>query len=388
VVTLRAAADRERRAVDLLLGTRSRGQLLRVDLRVLERVLVETTGENLSGLVTQAVGPVRDRATERQAVAANEAQMWEGLESHPALARHPALREWIAGIGASGGWRRLDAPSQRLAAALHVLAALPPPAPCGRSRLAAELLGDALGLDDAAVVGRLVLSAIAAVVGSAGGGGRRPYSALSASERRRLWASAGLLSDETSSTVLVLGLRPRPVGPLTEAVHRWADGGVPLPVPLAAFAAERWRFPRGTLVHCCENPSVVEGARELGSDCLPVVCVEGRPSLAALALLDSLADCGAEIRYHGDFGSGGISIANAVIRRTNAVPWRFCASDQAEALARAKSAGLALRPLRGAVEEAVWDPHLAGAVRAAGVEVEEELSLDLLVADLRSHINP
>ena len=31
---------------------------------------------------------------------------------------------------------------------------------------------------------------------------------------------------------------------------------------------------------------------------------------------------------------------------------------------------------------------LAGAVRAAGVEVEEELSLDLLVADLRSHINP
>lgn len=41
-----------------------------------------------------------------------------------------------------------------------------------------------------------------------------------------------------------------------------------------------------------------------------------------------------------------------------------------------------LRPLRGVVPEAVWDPDLATAVRASGVEVEEELVIDWLLADL------
>ncbi|MFI5040767.1 MAG: DUF2399 domain-containing protein [Acidimicrobiales bacterium] len=53
-----------------------------------------------------------------------------------------------------------------------------------------------------------------------------------------------------------------------------------------------------------------------------------------------------------------------------------------DALARAEAAGVRLRPLRGTVPAARWDGELAPAITAAGVEVEEELVLDLLVRDM------
>lgn len=370
-VHLRALTDDERGAIDRLLGVRSRGQTVRVDLEKLDALMQERVGLSLAAVVTSIVGPLRDRPGERAAVSEAEEALWSGLLGHPLLRRRPGLEVWLLGLRRGGSWRRIDSPESTLADALAVLDRLPQAARRGRSNLAVRVLGDAHGLDDTTPVGRLVLSALAALDGTP--------TPLRAADRRRLWADQGVISDETSSTVLTLGLRPVIEGPLTEAAVLWASAGVPLPIPLAAVQSERWRVPAGTAVWVCENPSVLAAAAGTGAT---VVCVEGRPSVAANLLLSSLAGGRARLRYHGDFGAGGISIANAIIGGIGAEPWRFRSGDHALALERARASETSLRPLRGVVPEAVWDPDLGPAVKACGVEVEEELVIDWLLADL------
>jgi uncharacterized protein (TIGR02679 family) len=136
----------------------------------------------------------------------------------------------------------------------------------------------------------------------------------------------------------------------------------------------------GTVVWTCENPSVVAAAA--GTTAAAVICLEGRPSLAAVLLLQGLIEGGARVRYHGDFGAGGISIANGVIGGMGAAPWRFRAEDHRQAMSRATLTATELRPLRGTVPDACWDPELAPAIRQAGVEVEEEFVIDLLLSDI------
>lgn len=372
-VHLRDLDEDERSAVDRLLGARSRGATVRVPLDRLDALLRTRAGCSLSEVVTAAVGPLRDRPGERAAGEQRDGALWDRLRSHPALDVHPALAGWLDALRTGGRWRRLDDPGRRLSDALDVLARLPLPRPLGRAHLAAEVLGDAHALDDASPTGRQVVAALAHLGGRAG--------RLDAADRRALWAGQGVVPDETSSTVLTLGLRPRREGPLTAAAGEWAAGGVPLPLPLAAVRAERWRVTAGTVVWICENPSVPAAAAGLP---VTVVCLEGRPSVAAVLLLRTLAGGGAHLRYHGDFGAGGISIANQVIGDLGAEPWRFRTDDHRRALARAAVNGTTPPSLRGPVPDARWDPDLAPSVRACGVEVEEELVLDVLLGDLRS----
>lgn len=372
-VHLADLSEDQRRAVDRLLGVRSRARVLRVDLAKLDALLQDRAGRTLAEVVSSNVGPLRDRPGERAAATAQEQELWSALLAHRALRRHRGLEEWLAGVRRSGAWRRLEAAAEILGDALAVLDRLPQPVRRGRANLAAEVLGDAHALDDDSPVGRLVVSALASLQGT--------VPPLRAAQRRQLWADQGVISDETSSTVLTLGLRPRPTGPLTEAASRWASAGVALPIPLAALQSERWLVPAGTAVWVCENPSVLAAAA--GTDAV-VICVEGRPSVAANVLLASLVEGGARLGYHGDFGGGGISIANAVIGGFGAAPWRFRVSDHRLALDRARSSSTPLRPLRGEVPEAVWDGELASSIRLCGVEVEEEFVLDLLLSDLRS----
>ncbi len=357
-VHLRGLTPEQRAAVDQLLGARSRGATVRVPLDRLDRRLRDRTGRSLRSVVEDLLGPRRDRPAERAALDAT----WKRLMTHPAVARHPALEAWLA----TTRWR--TAPDD-VVAALDVLAHLPQAIRVGRTRLAGRIFHDAHALDPDQPAGRIVLSALAHRAGET-------VASLRAADRRRLWAEVGVLSDEVSSTVLTLGLRPVPAGPLTEAAGRWADAGVPLPVPLAAVQAEVWRVAPGTLVSVCENPLVLAAAGTGAT----MVGVEGRPRLAATLLLQALATSGARLRYHGDFGAGGISIANGVIGELGAEPWRMGVGDYRAALAG--TAAERLRPLRGAVPEACWEPQLAAVVRAAGVEVEEELVLDLLLGDL------
>ncbi|MHB1585053.1 MAG: TIGR02679 family protein [Acidimicrobiales bacterium] len=357
-VHLRALTPEQRAAVDQLIGSRSRGATVRVPLDRLDRRLRDRTGRSLGSVVEDLVGPQRDRPAERAALDAT----WKRLTTHPAMARHPTLEAWLA----TTRWR---AAPDDVVAALDVLAHLPQAIRVGRARLAGRILHDAHALDPDRPAGRIVLSALAHRAGET-------VASLRAADRRRLWAEVGVLSDEVSSTVLTLGLRPVPTGPLTEAADRWADAGVPLPVPLAAVQAEAWRVAPGTLVSVCENPS---GLAAAGTGAT-MVCVEGRPSLAATLLLQALAGGGACLRYHGDFGAGGIAIANGIIGDLGAEPWRMSVGDYRAAVGETAARGL--RPLRGAVAEACWDPQLAAVVRATGVEIEEEMVLDVLLGDL------
>ena len=143
-------------------------------------------------------------------------------------------------------------------------------------------------------------------------------------------------------------------------------------------------------VRICENPVVIAAAAdELGSHCPPLVCVGGQPSAAGWRLLDLLAAGGTEFRYHGDFDWGGIRIASAVRQRVSHgqsrwQPWRYD-TDAYEAAATAVLAVQAVARLPRLAGEPVatpWDPGLAAAMARRGVRIEEELSLDNLLADL------
>lgn len=367
--------DDERLACDRILGSRSRGAHLRVPIARLDAVLQERTGASLMNLVVAAVGPLRDRPGERAATAAQEAAIWTGAFAHPAVTHHPLLADWLDGLRATGRWRLLADPSTSITQALDVVERLPSAVPIGRSRLSASVLSDSHALDSTEPVGRLVIAALAHLAGLKAG-------RLSSADRRRLWSSMNVDYDETSSTALTLGLQPRPVGPLTGAARGWAETGVALPVPLAALRHERWTVVTGTRIWVCENPSVLHAAAaRFGSSCPPMICVEGNPSLAALQLLTVLRHGGALLRYHGDFGSGGVAIGNRIIGGLGAAPWRFCTSDYSEAVGRTSASGARCLRLKGRVPNACWDEKLAPAMNAAGVEIEEELVLDSLLAD-------
>lgn len=125
--------------------------------------------------------------------------------------------------------------------------------------------------------------------------------------RRLLWASAGVALDTVSSAVLVLGLTLPGNGPVaaTLAVNIAASLPVRITLGQVRHYLDAERIPAADTparVFVCENPTVAEAAAEiLGARCAPLVCVEGRPSVAANLLLQELRNIGSELCYHGDF---------------------------------------------------------------------------------------
>jgi uncharacterized protein (TIGR02679 family) len=373
-LVLRDPSEATRSAVASLLGTRySTAGDLRVSVVRLEAALAASAAEASVAEVLEVLGPpLRDRRAERSSDEQRWAALWAAAEGHAALLRHPGLMGWFAELRRTGRLRRLNDADDALTTALDVLVALPAEPPTTRARLAVELCGQAHALDQER--GRLVADALAHLAD-------QPRPSTDA-QRRALWTDMGVEIEPVRSRVSVLGLRPRPVGPLTEAASRWAEGGIPLVVHLGAVTAETWQIAPG-IVRVCENPAVLdEAAQALGAGCAPLVCVEGQLSVAAARLLAQLADGGAELAYHGDFGGGGLTIANRVIGRIGATPWQMSALDHARALDAARAEGLELPPLKGPVPDACWDPDLAPRIRACGVEIEEELVVDHLLDDL------
>jgi uncharacterized protein (TIGR02679 family) len=308
--------------------------------------------------------------------------MWVDASSHPAVEANPALAPWVERLAATGRLRRLRDPNKTLTDALTVLGALPVDPRCTRQRLATKVLLDSHALDDATDTGSLVTHALAHLQ-------HRTLWKLSSQARRALWARAGVETTPLLSRVSVLGLRPRAVGPVTAGVTAAAAAGIASVLHLTAVAAETWDVGVDTVVSVCENPSVVDdAASRLGATCPPLVCIEGEASDAAIVLLRSLAANGARLRYHGDFGAGGIKIANRIIGILGAMPWRFTTIDHAGALERLAGRLEDLPRLAGRVPAALWDPRLAEAIAATGVEIEEEHVLDDLLTDLSGSYSP
>ncbi len=212
-------------------------------------------------------------------------------------------------------------------------------------------------------VATLVLSGVRALTGHPDGQG--------AAWRRAAWASVGLLPDDVSSTVLTLNLRGTP------ALAWMADAGEPCVLTLRQLAH---RPPRTVppVVHICENPAVPSAAADThGPDALPLLCLKGQPSAAALTLLDHLNALGAVFRYHGDFDWGGLRIATALLQHVPWRPWRYTANYRQAAAAT----GTGSRPLSGRPDPSSWDPDLALALAEHEMCIEEAV-LDVLLADL------
>ncbi|MEU6261414.1 TIGR02679 family protein [Streptomyces sp. NPDC047043] len=368
-VTLADPTTTERAAAERLLGRAPRaGRSLSVRLDAVDAVLRRSgiSPEGLAPAITALTGPVARLADVRE----QEANAWQ--EAYAPLATlsrlRPELAEWADQLRKDGLVRRLARTPQAakvlLTDAVTALHELPADPAVSLPAFAAAALGDAHALDDGTPLATLVLSGVRALTGFPDGNG--------AEWRREAWASAGLLRDALSSTVLTLGLRGTP------ALDWLTDEGEPAVLTLRQLTRNLpGRAP--TVVYVCENPTVLATAADThGAACPPLVCLQGQPSAAALTLLRHLHAHGSTLRYHGDFDWGGLRIAEALLRRVPWQPWRYTAADY-----RAAAASTPLAPpLTGTPATAAWDPDLAAALAELGVRIEEETVLDTLLADL------
>jgi uncharacterized protein (TIGR02679 family) len=388
-VTLAGATVEQRRAVERLTGRPPRsGTTLTVSLPEVDRVLRESGAApgGLAEAVVLLTGPVTDRNREQLALAAAWAAAFAPLDE--VVAGRAELTAWRGRLGATGVVRRL-APSPDTALVLlgqvaAVLRRLPSRGiPVGR--LAAECCGDAHALDDGHPAGTLALSAARALAGL-------PFAAeVGADARRAGWAAVGVHLDELSSLVLCLGLPGDTRTALGRVLAAQREAGQPAVLTLRQLRCHDASLVAGPgVVRVCENPVVIAAAAdELGSGCPPLVCVGGQPSAAVWRLLDLLGAGGATLHYHGDFDWGGVRIADAVRQRAGQRqsdwrPWRYD-RDAYESTATAVLAGSPTGRLPRLVGEPTatpWDPGLAEAMARRGVRVEEEFSLDALLADL------
>ena len=107
----------------------------------------------------------------------------------------------------------------------------------------------------------------------------------------------------------------------------------------------------------------------------PVACMSGNPAAVGMTLLARTV-----VLCHGDFDWPGIAIARRIFDR-GARPWRFVRTDYVDAVDRLpadRRLGPGVR-----AQTAPCDEGLSAAMTAADVAVHEELTVDVLLSDLR-----
>ena len=374
-VTLVGATAAQRRAAARLLGHGvGRGTSLSVPLPEVAVALRRAgTAPSLQAAVEALTGPVRDLAAER----AVEIQRWDDVlaraRSSP-LASLSWYHEWLEEITRDGTVTRLirHGYGGLVAQAATVLERVPGgPEPAGI--MLADLAGAATGDAAALAPGQLsalVLRALALREGVPAPADREA--------ERALWTTAGVVTDDLASQVLVLNVRAggEPLGRwLTEA----AAAGEPFRVTLRQLIAMPV-LPWALDLFVCASPAVLRAAADqLGPASPPLVCTEGEPSVACARLLHAAMASGTTVRWHGDFSWAGLRAAAAALRRLRAEPWLMGATDYQAGLA--SGAG---EPLTGQPEESPWDDRLAELMRTAGRAIPEERMLRQLLAGLEA----
>ena len=371
-------------ALASLLGRAQRySRSLHIDLRRVDATLQQAgIATSLCDALAQLDGPIRHLATARRQILT----LWSGVLGR---CRDPGLAELLATMAGIGLLKRLSKQQPEAAAELcgraeAVLQKLPA-AGITRSRLAADILGDAHALDQGQPTATLVLAVRRHIArpgadkddaASAEPAAEDDRPANGAVERDRdVWSAAGVLVNELARPALFLNLPMR----TTDSEFRlrgepaYASLRALLRRPPAWDVAER-------IIYVCENPNLVAiAADHWGPGCAPLVCTDGMPAAAQRCLLSQLAEARADLRYHGDFDWPGLRIGNHVMREHKARPWRFGAADYAAAIRTAPSLGQALI---GKVVEAQWDDALAPAMQQYRTAIAEEALADSLLQDL------
>ncbi|MGW9348647.1 TIGR02679 family protein [Nocardiopsis flavescens] len=359
--------EAERNAIQGLLGTAySPGaRTLRVPLAKLDAALRRSRNEGLVD-VLEAVGPPlrRRRDEERERERLREEVLAPALNSP--LTAHDWYRDWL-GRTAKGTvtWLTNEKKTQRLARAVrileHVTADDPPR--LTRQDLAARTAGDTKALEPRTPLATLVLGALAERTGL-------PRSD-SAEAARALWEAHGVINDDLSSRVLVLGLPAAGAG-----LGEWLTGAAALGVPFQITLHQLVTLPitvTAPVVSVCENPAVLRTAAErLGAACPPLLCTEGWPAAAFHRLASAIRANGGRLRYHGDLDAAGVAMTRYAIARHAAEPWRMTAADYTSRVEDSfpeLSGAAALGPTPG-------DPGLAEAMARHGRAVHEESVVD------------
>lgn len=402
---LDSVTDTEREALELLMGrpypaSTVAGGAVSITLADLDGQLRSGAAESgLVDVVEELRGPLRNRPAIRDARRAATETIWaaahQALQSRGLDQTHWA-RPWLDEVKRGGALSRLEpAHAARLIVqAIDVMAALRTvrerspeglsgsgssgpaaygTALWGRGELAERVTGTAHGLDDDTLLAKVVLRALAR--------DQNVEPPRDARSRRELWEAVGVATDHVSSTVLTYGLTPLGDEWPARLLRERTLAGSETHLTLRDLHRMTWRLPPNTEVFVCENPRIVEAAADAGRS-RPLVCVSGNPTTTALTLLDALAAAGARLAYRGDFDWPGISMANRMISRYAARPWRMSAVDYEEHVVTARDRGTPLQPLAGIPVEAAWDPELTPAMVAFKAAVQEESALELILTDL------
>jgi uncharacterized protein (TIGR02679 family) len=385
----------EREALSFLLGRMYSTPRVSIALTDLDRQLrASAAGRGVADVAAELRGELVSRPAARSARQAEQEQVWSAAAEAmriTGLALVPWAPGWLEETRRSGAVSRLgaDGAARVVAQAVTVLARLsgpaqenadaPGPVIGSRGELAERVTGTAHGLDDDTVLARLVLRGIARSRGE-----EFPRDARA---RRELWEAAGVATDQVSSTVLTYGLVPRGGDWPARLLRERSLAGAETHLTLRDLRRIEWHLAPGTEIFVCENPRVVEAAMDAACR-RSLVCTSGNPTTTVLALLDALAGCGARLAYRGDFDWPGIAMANRIIRRYAARPWRMSATDYEEHVRLARDRATPLQPLAGQPAAAAWDPELTPAMQRIGVGVQEESVLELLLTDLAATALP
>lgn len=372
----------ERTELSLLMGRPITAATATVRLDALDaRLRSSAAGLGLRDVLQELGPPLTDRRAARADAQARREQVWSSfstsLDASP-LADQEWAQLWCDGLRRAGVPNGVapETAVRTLQQAVKVLTLLLDPGRSGtrgRGELAAEATGSAHGLDDGTWLARIVQRGIALAHGA-----EFPDSATG---RRALWRLASVTPDEVSSTVLAYGLRPDGEGWRERALRERAVHHAEAHLTLRDLHALQLSPPEGTLIRICENPRVVEAAADASSS-QPLVCTSGSAATVVLTLLDALAATGCRFAYHGDFDWPGITLANRVIRRYDAQPWRMSTEDYERLADDVQIRQVPQLPLAGHPVDATWDSGLAPAMTALGIALHEEATLDLLVEDL------
>jgi uncharacterized protein (TIGR02679 family) len=251
-VTLVGATAEQRRAVGRLLGHGiGRGTSLSVPLPEVDAALRRAgISSGLRSAVESLTGPVRDRAAERSGEIRQFQTVLDGARRSP-LAAAPWHLAWLEEISRDGTLTRLvrhgqghllgqaTAVLERLPAGLDESAVLLP-------ALAEAVTGDPKALDGTPLSG-LVLRALAL---------RDP---AGPDAERALWATAGVVTDDLASQVLVLNVRAVGDG-LGDWLTGAAEAGEPFRVTLHQLTVMPV-MPLAIDLRVCESPALLRRQR-------------------------------------------------------------------------------------------------------------------------------
>lgn len=319
-----------------------------VDLAVLERALHDLgVGDDLASALSSLGYPVSDEPAQRRALRRSILDVRAAARREAAEWGEPWAGEWIDGViraGVLAGLEREEAVRLvRDARAVldRIAEVIDAPDPQSRVDLGAKVLGSSHALDWGTREEAAVTRALSQQFGGTG---------------RQAWERAGVHLDLVSAPVLTWHLQPSPDSPLA-ALLREADRlAVPMHLSQMALRNHPVMLPSGADVLVSENPRVVEAAAQERSP-LTVVALNGNPAGAARLLVDQLLECGATLRYHGDFDSAGLRIC-ARMHRLGLLPWQMDRDSYLNALAAADDDGARLPVDPHRAPPTPWAPDL------------------------------